>query len=190
MGRPQGAKDKQPRKGNKNWEKSINPELPEGYNTNLVAFLREVEAEGPLEDKHDVAEMERRFRRYLMLCEEYDQKIGNMAAYMAIGVNKDEINDWVFQKGVNPARTLFAKRVKQFCASYRESLMNDGKVKEAVGIFWQKNYDGLRDVQERVNVNVDPLGDSATLDALRDRYVGAVEAPAIVDAQAEDAGEP
>ncbi len=36
--------------------------------------------------------------------------------------------------------------------------MVDGKVKEAVGIFWQKNYDGLKDIQD-INLSpLDPLG--------------------------------
>ncbi|CAJ0600759.1 unnamed protein product [Cylicocyclus nassatus] len=32
----------------------------------------------------------------------------------------------------------------------REGLMADGKVNPVTGIFWQKNYDGLRDQQEVV----------------------------------------
>lgn len=30
----------------------------------------------------------------------------------------------------------------------REQLMADGKVNAVAGIFWQKNYDGLKDQQE------------------------------------------
>ena len=40
-------------------------------------------------------------------------------------------------------------------ATYREMLMSEGTVPVPVGIFWQKNYDGLRDVTEKVDVKID-----------------------------------
>lgn len=198
MGRPKGAKDKAPRKqredDHKPWLKSPiiqghDPEVPEGYNSKMVAFLTDILPTEPL-DYHDVDEMERRFKRYLQKCVEWDMKVGNMAAYMAIGINKDTAWDWEHVNKVNPRRALFIKKVRQFCAVCRENLMQDGKVNPVTGIFWQKNYDGLRDQQEVVlTPNVNPLGEAADAEALKQKYLtstyGVAEAPVSLPEAAE-----
>jgi hypothetical protein len=114
--------------------------------------------------------MERRFQRYLELCAEWDMKIGNQAAYAAIGINKDHVYDWTVRRQTNPKRADFVKRVQQFCAMYREGLMEDGKVNPVTGIFWQKNYDGMKDQQEVVlTPNASPLGDQTDAEALKQK---------------------
>ena len=177
MGRPVGAKDTKPREGDhKPWEsspiqKDNNPDLPMGYNTKRIAFMQEILPTEPL-DPNDVEEMERRFRRYLELCAEWDMKIGNQAAYAAIGITKDHVYEWTVRRQTNPKRTDFIKRVQQFCAMYREGLMEDGKVNPVTGIFWQKNYDGMKDQQEVVlTPNTSPLGDQTDAEALKQKYL-------------------
>lgn len=163
------------------------PDLPEGYNTQKIAFLMQIMPEEPL-DYDDVDEMRRRFRRYLELCKAHDVKIGNMSAYTAIGIDGKIADDWDNNPRANPERTGFIKKVKRICASYREILMNDGQIRDAVGIFWQKNYDGMKDVHESVNYNVDPLADSARLSQLQARYVGDVTPP-LIEVESKDATE-
>lgn len=180
MGRPVGAKDKQPRKKREDdhrpWEnspitKDHNPVLPEGYNTRRIMFMQLILPTEPL-DHNDVEEMERRFARYLALCSEWDMKIGNQAAYAAIGITKDHVYDWTVRRQTNPKRAEFVKKVQQFCAMYREGLMEDGKVNPVTGIFWQKNYDGMRDQQEVVlTPNTTPLGDQADAESLKQKYL-------------------
>ena len=177
MGRPKGAKDTKPREGNhKPWESSSviqdnNPDLPMGYNTKRIAFMQEILPTEPL-DPNDVDEMERRFKRYLEKCAEWDMKIGNMAAYAAIGITKDHVYEWTVRRQTNPRRTDFIKRVQQFCSMYREGLMEDGKINPVTGIFWQKNYDGMKDQQEVVlTPNASPLGERADADALKQKYL-------------------
>lgn len=180
MGRPVGAKDTKPRKpredDNRPWESSPiqqghNPDLPQGYNTRRIMFMQQILPTEPL-DHNDVEEMERRFRRYLALCSEYDMKIGNQAAYAAIGINKDLVYEWTVRRQTNPKRTEFIKKVQQFCAMYREGLMEDGKVNPVTGIFWQKNYDGMKDQQEVVlTPNASPLGDQTDAEALKQKYL-------------------
>lgn len=180
MGRPVGAKDTKPRKQREDdhrpWEnspvyKDHNPELPEGYNTRRIMFMQAILPTEPL-DHNDVDEMERRFARYLQMCAEWDMKIGNQAAYAAIGLNKDLVYEWTVRRQTNPRRTEFVKKVQQFCATYREGLMEDGKVNPVTGIFWQKNYDGMRDQQEVVlTPNTTPLGDQADAEALKQKYL-------------------
>jgi hypothetical protein len=123
-------------------------------------------------DPNDVPEMERRFNRYLQLCAEWDMKIGNQAAYAAIGINKDNVYDWTVRREANPARADFLKRVQKVCAMYREGLMEDGKVNPVTGIFWQKNYDGMKDQQEVVlTPNTNPLGEQKDAEALQQKYL-------------------
>ena len=180
MARAPGAKDKQPRKPrmdeHKPWESSPviqghNPNLPEGYNTKRIRFMQSIIPTEPL-DYNDVAEMERRFVRYLQLCAECDMKVGNQAAYAAIGINKDLVYDWTVRSSSNPTRSEFIKKVQQFCGMYREGLMEDGKVNPVTGIFWQKNYDGMKDQQEVVlTPNANPLGEQKDAEALKQKYL-------------------
>lgn len=145
-------------------------EMPEGYNTRRIMFMQAILPTEPL-NTNDVAEMERRFQRYLQLCAEWDMKIGNQAAYAAIGIDKNTAWDWENRTTMNPARSTFIKKVRQFCATYREGLMEDGKVNPVTGIFWQKNYDGMKDQTEMVVTPNNPLGDAADTQALAQKYL-------------------
>lgn len=174
------GKDKKPRKtdnykGNKNSDPSKLPgaetDLPEGYNTNKIRFMRMIIPDTPI-DTNDIEEMKRRFDRYLSLCEQYDQKVGNQAAYAAIGLTKEQVWDFINRNKSNPTRSDFLKKVQQICGIYRESLMEDGKVNPVTGIFWQKNYDGMRDAQEIVvSPAVNPLGDGESAERLAEKYL-------------------
>lgn len=181
MSRTPGAKDKKPRKkaeaGNRPSDKSPiiqdhNPVLPEGYNTQMIMFMREVMPEEPI-DINDVEEMNRRFTRYLDICAKYDKKIGNLAAYAAIGITKEQAKEFELHSKSNPARAYFIKKVRQFCSMYREGLMQDGKVNPVTGIFWQKNYDGLKDQQEVVVTPNNPLGEMGDTERIKQKYLDA-----------------
>ena len=176
MSRTPGAKDKRPRSVKPTGEargatRDVGEDLPEGYNSRRVRFMMEIMPKEPL-DHNDVAEMERRFANYLFLCEQYDMKIGNQAAYLAIGIDKGTAWDWLNRSSTNPARYDFIKKVQYICATAREGLMEDGKINPVVGIFWQKNYDGLKDQQEVVlTPNTSSLGEQKTAEALREKYI-------------------
>lgn len=180
MARTVGAKDTKPRRkaaaGNKPSDKSPiiqdhNPNLPEGYNTRRIRFMQAILPTEPL-DRDDVEEMERRFAFYLEMCAQWDMKVGNMAAYAAIGIDKDDAYEWTNRNMGNPARTRFIKKVQKVCAMYREGLMEDGKVNPVTGIFWQKNYDGMKDQQEVVlTPNTSPLGEQKDAEALKQKYL-------------------
>ena len=182
MGRPKGAKDKKPRKtdgyyGNKNSNPealpTVNADPPEGYNAQKIDFyLKILPDKDEIIDLNDVEMMEQRFYRYLQLCAQYDQKIGNQAAYAAMGVTKEQVWDFINRNKSNPQRSDFLKKVQQICGMYREGLMEDGKVNPVTGIFWQKNYDGMKDQQELVvTPNTNPLGDGESAERLAEKYL-------------------
>lgn len=186
MGRPKGSRDKKPRR-TEGYQESNAKSLvearkhspitqaqkaimPEGYNAKVTAFMMEIMPKEPL-DLQDVAEMERRFLNYVQKCSEWDMKVGNQAAYMAIGITKEQAWEWENVVKGNPARSDFVKKVRQFCGVFREGLMQDGKVNPVTGIFWQKNYDGMKDQTEMVLTPNNPLGDMKDTKALEQKYL-------------------
>jgi hypothetical protein len=127
----------------------------------------------------DVAEMEKRFLHYLQTCVDMDMKVGNMAAYFAIGIDKDIARDWLKQDpSMKHERTRFIKKVQQICAMARENMMQDGRVNPVVGIFWQKNYDGMKDQTETIITPNNPLGDATDTETLKRRYLSQKADPA------------
>lgn len=180
MSRTPGAKDKQKRKSSPTGVvrggtvAEQNPNLPAGYNAKMVQFIADITPTEPL-DRSDpvkmVEVMQERFTRYLRLCAERDMKVGNQGAYLAIGISKETAWDWQNRPSTNPLLANFVKKVQQICAYYRESLMADGKVNPATGIFWQKNYDGMKDQQEVVLTPNNPLGDSQNAETLKQKYI-------------------
>ena len=49
--------------------------------------------------------------------------------------------------------------------------MQDGKVNPVTGIFWQKNYDGMKDQTEMVLTPNNPLGEQKDMKALEQKYL-------------------
>lgn len=147
-----------------------NAKQPEGYNSRVIAFMLAIKPTEPL-DLNDVDEMERRFQRYLEMCAAYDVKVGNQGAYLAIGITQQQAWDFENTCKTNVRRSVFIKNVRMFCGMYRENLMQDGKVNPVTGIFWQKNYDGLKDQQEVVLTPNNPLGESKDAESLKQKYL-------------------
>lgn len=160
MGR---GKDKQPRKIRQDHPVPANnrdPIVPVGYNGELVSNIATLIQPPELTDP-DCIERWEKFTAYLRMCAEKDMKVGNLAAYMAIGIDKTIAWKWENEQLSKDRRNLI-KSIRQVCAVYREQLMQDGKVNPVVGIFWQKNYDGMRDQTETVITANAPLGEEVT----------------------------
>ena len=160
MGR---GKDKQPRKIRQDHPVPANnrdPVVPVGYNGELVSNIATLIQPPELTDP-DCIERWEKFTAYLRMCAEKDMKVGNLAAYMAIGIDKTIAWKWENEQLSKDRRNLI-KSIRQVCAVYREQLMQDGKVNPVVGIFWQKHYDGMRDQTESVITANAPLGEEVT----------------------------
>lgn len=187
MSRTPGAKDKRKRKAREDdhrpWENSpiyqdAVAEVPAEYNSRRIAFQREIFPVGdlPRNDPEKMVEMMgERFRHYLEMCDKYGMKIGNQAAYFALGIDKDIVWAWLNNSNTNPMVRGFIKKVQYFCSTYREGMMEDGKLNPVTGIFWQKNYDGMRDQQELVVAKNDPLGEKLDASTLQQKYLEMTE---------------
>jgi hypothetical protein len=179
--------DKQKRKPGtgKFLQEAAKTEATSEYNEETLAFIREVTPKFK-PDYNDIDEMNRRFEHYLDACAKYGKKVGNIAAYTAIGVTSDLVSIWTRADAKNVNRKQFFEYVKAVCAMYRENLMQDSKVNPVVGIFWQKNYDGLKDQKETLQVIANPLGEQKDVSALEQKYAAnaaLVEAPKAIDVE-------
>lgn len=167
-GRPKGSKDKQKRK--ERFDKNLPYPLSDDaeYNAKIIDFYRAVRPKTPA-DKRNITEMYERFEHYLDVCQERGMRVSNMAAYMAIGVSSQQFGFWLNQ-GENKDLKEFCQYVNSCCSTYRESIMIDNKINPATGIFWQKNYDGLKDQQEHV-IQATMSDDIIDMDSLAKRYL-------------------
>lgn len=124
MGR---GKDKQPRKIRQDHPVPANnrdPVVPVGYNGELVSNIATLIQPPELTDP-DCIERWEKFTAYLRMCAEKDMKVGNLAAYMAIGIDKTIAWKWENEQLSKDRRNLI-KSIRQVCAVYREQLMQNG----------------------------------------------------------------
>lgn len=149
-GRPKGSTDKKPRKIS---DRMSIPDDLKDYNTNVMAFLEYVTPE-TRGNRFDLPELKKRFDRYRQACVDFSVRPSNLNAYRALGFQKQLVFDYINGLVDCPEDTrLFLIDVGEYCASYREMLGIDGKIHPATLIFWQRNYDGLKDQHEQVIIN-------------------------------------
>lgn len=144
--------------------------VPEG-NQRRIEFLLVI-SKLPKISTSDLPALRKRFYDYLDLCVKYNMKVGNMAAYAAMGVDRDTVNCWESGKRRSSQKEYqeFAREIKRVCGMYREMLMQDGAINPVTGLFWQKNYDGLQDQQEIITATKDPLGENMSRKEIEDRF--------------------
>ena len=116
------------------------------------------------------------FHQYLELAAREGQKIGNMTAYLAMGVDHKTVEQWFRgeARGSDPRYRRLAEYVKAICASHREMLAMDGQIHPAMSIFWQKNYDGMNDEGILRIAQSDPFEVRST-DEIKEKYKDLVE---------------
>ena len=119
----------------------------------------------------DVNDMRNRFYQYIALCEACNMKIGNLNAYSAIGIVQQYAWNWKNGGfGSTPERKELIEEIDSVCSGYREQLIADGQINPVTGIFWQKNYDGLRDIQSHEIAPMDPLGEKRSAKEIAEQY--------------------
>lgn len=98
-------------------------------------------------DTKDPEQLRDRTLQYLRYCMDNRVKPGNLGLYNAWGMTKEEVSN-VRRREPGSSRCSVIKKSCQIMSQIREQLMSDGKINPVTGIFWQKNWDGLRDQQE------------------------------------------
>lgn len=124
----------------------------------------------------DVNDMRKRFYTYCSLAEACNMRIGNMNAYNAMGINRELAANWKYGRyGSTAERRQLIQEVDAVCSGTREMLAGSQQINPVLAIFWQKNYDGLRDVQDHVVSAGDPLGDRQTPEQIQEKYQDIIE---------------
>ena len=118
------------------------------YNSRLIDHVIKVHEIATHADKSDLMSLRSCFMAYLKVCQEDGFCVSNLSAYTAMGMTKEQF--YLFTKKEDPEIRAFTTFVKSTCAMFRESMVADSKINPVIGIFWQRNYDGLRNDTEQV----------------------------------------
>lgn len=111
-------------------------------------FLRQVAQIGLSVKSRSAEDMKEGLMKYLELCEQQNRRITNLACYMAMGISKDIAYDLQHGRSGTQEQKRLLQFVKGLCATYREAMMITGDINPIIGIFWQKAYDGLNELDE------------------------------------------
>lgn len=148
--------------------KRINDVDASRKNARYANFVLAIAAIGRGADRNDVNDLRMRFYAYVELAAQTNNKLSNMNAYMSMGLTATKVSQ-LMQHGTQEQKDLL-EEVKMICGGYRESLMSDGQLTPSTGMFWQKNYDGLRDATEHIVVPGDPLGEMRSKREIQEKY--------------------
>lgn len=140
------------------------------YNNRLIVHGLEVQKIAANADRGDLLSLKSCFLAYLQLCQQDGFSVGNMGAYAAMGMTTGDFQ--YLSKKSDPAYRDFCKWVRQTCALFREARVADGKLNPVIGIFWQRNYDGLRNDTEQVQAIQEQEDEYSQFggDSYKDRY--------------------
>ena len=140
--------------------------------TGMADFLLEVVKIGMSVKSRSADDMKVGLMKYLHLCQEQHRRITNMACYTAMGINKAIAYDMDHGRSGTPEQKKLIQFVKGLCATYREGMMVSNDLNPIVGIFWQKAYDGLNELDE-VNAAAIEFNESRAeedADAIAEKY--------------------
>lgn len=153
----------------------INNVDPENVIQKINYFNLAVLAISKTSDNRDVDSMWGAFEALVSLCSATGLPISNKTAYTALGITDNVAINWANDgKGSTPEKKKLIQHVRQVCATNREMMAAMGKLNPVLTIFWQKNYDGLKDQQEHVVNTGDPLGERQSAEQIAEKYEGVI----------------
>lgn len=141
-------------------------------NTERISMLEACGKMGLTANANDPEDLLNHFHAYLEMCAEQGWRVGNMTAYLAMGVSRWQIDNWCDQrfKKSDPRFKQLADYVKSVCAANREQLGLEGAVHPALTIFWQRNFDGFTN-EDIVRVETsDALGERVDAKQIAEKY--------------------
>ena len=182
MGRPKGAKDKKPRASYTVSEKARaqrrnNTALPVArteeefdYNSRMIEHIMRIQEIASHADRSDVSTLVSCFLAYVRLCQEDGFSVGNIAAYSSMGFpSMQHFEMWKKSRMDRPEVQQLVTLVKSTCAMSREAHIAENKLNPVIGIFWQRNFDGLRNDTEQVQ-SAQEQDDNTGSKSYREKY--------------------
>ena len=139
------------------------------YNARLIEHIMKVNEISVNADRNDLNTLKSCFIAYLQLCQADGFNVSNLAAYSAMGFyNYNQFES--FARKDDPDIRTFCTFVKSTCAMVRENKIADSKINPVIGIFWQRNFDGLRNDTEQVQNNHNDDDLTASGKAYKEKY--------------------
>ena len=142
--------------------------IEKNANARYANFVLAIAAIGRNADLSNIDDLRMRFYSYLELSQRCNMKISNLCAYLSIGMTYSKAYAQM-KNGTDPVKDLLFE-IQAVCGSYRESITSDGKLNPVTSIFWQKNYDDLKDRSEQTVTVQDPLGKSVSSEDIKQKY--------------------
>ena len=138
------------------------------YNARQIEHIMRVHEIASHADKNDLNSLKSCFINYLKLCQEDGFPVSNMACYSAMGMNTSAF--CAFERKDDPEIKQFVAMVKGVCAMSREAQVGSGKLNPLIGIFWQRNYDGLRNDTEQIQSINEHEDDDTSNKSYKEKY--------------------
>ncbi len=108
-------------------------------------------------DLHNPVQVKQAIYDYFDECEKSGKRPGNMGLYRALDLRQQDVSNILLgysKKKASPDCIVIIQKALQSISEYREQLGLQGKINPVSLIFWQKNYDGLSDIQQ-ISVQTD-----------------------------------
>lgn len=105
--------------------------------------------DAPPVDLTDPKAIERRINEYFTACADAGLRPGNLGMYSALGLTRQDVNNFIHGRShrVNPECIDIIQKGIRAMSTYRELLVNHGRLNPVSYIFQAKNFDHLADVQ-------------------------------------------
>lgn len=140
------------------------------YNARSIEHIMRIHEIAQSANIKDLESLKSCFLNYLRLCQADGFKVGNMAACAAMGISYQTVDGWL-KNNNRPEYQEFAKFIKMTCSMFRETMISDQKINPVIGIFWQRNFDGLRnDTEQQQSIEQYGENEQLTTDEYRKKY--------------------
>ena len=153
-GRPKGSKSgytvtDKVIAGRKKKELALQPKTPEEIDTNtrVINHAIAIQQIAKTVNLKDPESIKAGFANYLVLCQRNGCRVSNVGAAAALGVKWWTITNW--SRDGNKEYKAIAETILTACSLIREQLIAEGSINPVIGIFWQRNFDGLRNDTEQ-----------------------------------------
>lgn len=138
------------------------------FNARQIMHIMRINEIAANADRNDLLSLKSCFIAYLRLCQEDGFKVGNLGAYASMGMDYESFFHW--SRKDDPDIKQFVKLVKRTCAMFRESMVSENQLNPVIGIFWQRNFDGLRNDTEQVQAMQEQDDGYSGTSGYKDKY--------------------
>nr|DAG21362.1 MAG TPA: Terminase small subunit [Bacteriophage sp.] len=164
------------------------PDLEPGDNTRYINHSLEI-MKWPKPNMDSLEAVQQRCIDYFTLCGKNDMKPTFAGFALAFGIDRRTMwkwcNDTPDGRHLDPTIRDTIKKARDFINAQMEDFMQNGKINPVAGIFLMKNNMNYTDQQEVILKPDSPLGEAASAEDLRKKYLEDVRGSGatIVDAE-------